>query len=337
MTALEKFLANFDDSFDLSKVLDPQVEIIESVRYPKAHIYKYYSSARDSFFNRPQVRFSPRDALNDPFEMSRKWKDFSTIEIREHIKKRLYRTLPEVFSNSNLLVEMFVEERAASGAPLSTAEIDTIRVILTSDQGKAFISNQLTVASQLIEPAVEYIFNKIEGEFQTIVDETISKSGVLSLSEDHLSDLMWAHYGESGRGFVVGLRVAHDFFQASNATTNSNSPLKKVIYTDKWVQNFWKNPYYLFLVKATRWSYEKEWRIFKRFSSSDETMGARGNATHLWNLSPDLIASVHFGYNCADSDIEKYIGALRSFGANPLFCKIKPNRETGYLEEHHLL
>ncbi|RTL50855.1 MAG: DUF2971 domain-containing protein [Bradyrhizobiaceae bacterium] len=334
MTALERFLDEFGNSFDVSQILDSDVEVIESIRYPNPVIYKYYSSARSGFFSRPQIRFSPREALNDPFEMSRKWKNISADKIRDGLKVSLAESLSATFSNPVLLAEMFNEEQAVQGSPLSESQVSLVRSFLESEQGKAFLERQFKLAAPLVEPMLEHVFAKIESQLEQLLDGTVSKIGVLSLSEDGLSDLMWAHYGECGKGFVVGLKYTDAFFHPSDG--GLLPALKKVIYTDQWIENFWKNPYYLFLVKPTRWSYEKEWRIFKKFSTSDKEVIVGKDSIHLWNLSPEIISSIHFGYNYPDHEIEKNKNEIRSFGSDPVFYKIKVNRDAGVLEAHEL-
>ncbi|MEJ8827109.1 DUF2971 domain-containing protein [Variovorax humicola] len=39
--------------------------------------------------------------------------------------------------------------------------------------------------------------------------------GVLSLTEDPINELMWAHYANSHSGFAVGLDMSNEFFQPS--------------------------------------------------------------------------------------------------------------------------
>jgi len=66
MGALDKFLDTLPETFDAASLLDPDVEAIESTLYDRPTIYKYFPSPRRTFFAKPQLRFSPREALNDP-------------------------------------------------------------------------------------------------------------------------------------------------------------------------------------------------------------------------------------------------------------------------------
>lgn len=85
------------------------------------------------------------------------------------------------------------------------------------------------------------------------------KIGVISFSEEHLHQLMWSHYAEEGRGFVIGLdpqklydlwptlkKVGYghmpDIFGGSAKLTEKQ--LVDIIYS-----------------KGSVWKYEKEWRL----------------------------------------------------------------------------
>jgi hypothetical protein len=62
----EKYISEIPELFDLASILEPDVEKIENIKYGADVIYKYFPSARSGFFSRPQLRFSQKEALNDP-------------------------------------------------------------------------------------------------------------------------------------------------------------------------------------------------------------------------------------------------------------------------------
>jgi hypothetical protein len=285
-----KFLEKLPETFDLTNLLDPDVEAIENKIYEKSAIYKYFPSSRRTFFTKPQVRFSPRQALNDPFEMSRRWREISTEGLRDYVKDKLNASLPAAFSNKDLLVSILGEGLLEKGHVLTPEQKQHAEDILESEHGRLFLKNQLIVAQQALLPVVDIIFSQLEATFDQVVNNVVSSSGVLCLSEDALSQQMWAHYADQGKGFVVGFNARHPFFSHRDGSTQRNL-LKKVIYTDEHTQNFWRNPYYLFLVKAPGWAYEKEWRMFKKFGDSDEVVVTATPQVHLWNLAPAMIST----------------------------------------------
>jgi hypothetical protein len=331
MGALEKYLDQLPDTFDASQLLDPDVEKFEGTVYTSPLIYKYYSPARRSFFERPQVRFSQREALNDPFEMSRRWNEISADGLRRHVSERLQSTLPKLFLNNNYLIDSLKEHFESEGNALSSAQEIQLSHFLKSDAGKSLISRQLTAAQALMIPAVDYVFSRIETEFQQLVDNVVSKFGILSLTEDPLSQLMWAHYASRGAGFVIGFD-AHNSFFLSEDISDRKSLLRKVAYTDERIENFWRNPYYLFLVKSADWAYEREWRMLKDLSDCDERRVLNGEAICLCNLPPEVIKTVYFGYEYETSQIERDLLEVTRCGCTPEFYSTKVNRSTGLLE-----
>jgi hypothetical protein len=203
---------------------------------------------------------------------------------------------------------------------------------LESEVGQTFWKNQLAVAQQILPPMVDNVFSNLEATFDQLVNNVVASMGVLCLSEDALNQQMWTHYADQGKGFVVGFNARHPFFIHLDGSTQRNL-LKKVIYTDEHTQNFWRNPYHLFLVKASGWAYEREWRMFKTFEDSDEMVAAETQQVHLWNLAPDAISTVHFGYQYDDNQMTADMARLVATGTRPAFYKLVVNRTSGVLEE----
>jgi len=214
MGALDKFLETLPETFDATSLLDPNVEAIESKLYDGSTIYKYFPSSRRTFFTKPQVRFSPREALNDPFEMSRRWHEISTEALRAYVKDKLNSSLPAAFSSNDLLVSMLAEEMLEKGHILTPEQKQQAQDILESEPGQIFLKSQLIVAQQALLPVVDIIFSQLEATFDQVVNDVVSSSGVLCLTEDALNQQMWAHYADQGKGFVVGFDARHSFFYA---------------------------------------------------------------------------------------------------------------------------
>lgn len=93
--------------------------------------------------------------------------------------------------------------------------------------------------------------DEMEMGFRKSLDEAL---GIYCVSEDPRSELMWAHYADSNRGFCVQLGVYNDpiFFHA-----------QKVNYTDERISVplFTESRPQGHLYKKLSWAYEKEWRL----------------------------------------------------------------------------
>jgi hypothetical protein len=226
---------------------------------------------------------------------------------------------------------MLAEEFIEKGQTLTDAQTMLVDNFLESKAGQDFLSNQLNVGQGMVLPAVDTVFSKSEAEFDQIVNNVVSSTGVLSLTEDALNDRMWTCYADRGKGFVVGMNSQHPFFIHADGSTQ-RSLLKKLIYTNQHTENFWRNPYYLFLVKATSWAYEKEWRMIKKFADSDESIITCDPHVHLWNIPVEMIKTIHFGNHYEQSEIPANIASLLRTGASPTFYRVTVDNVAGTLK-----
>ena len=95
-------------------------------------------------------------------------------------------------------------------------------------------------------------------------------AGVLSLTERPDNLVMWAHYADQHRGFVIGFDSKHPWFEASDAFRVN--VLAKVRYANdrpsKGLKTLTLEDTYL--TKSLDWSYEEEWRMFRFLGLADQ-------------------------------------------------------------------
>ena len=247
MGALKEYLDSQPWDIDYSSLIDPDVEKIESTVYSKPLVYKYFSGSRDSFFENPQIRFTQRSALNDPFEMRQRWQSVSTVGLRRIAIEGLQRLVPKILNNRLLLVQLLQEELDARGITLAREQVNAA---LKTPQGKQILSAVQAAIEPRMVAMVEYVFEKIEQQFQERLDSLVSQWGVFSVTELPLNHQMWAHYADEGVGFVVGFDSQHSFFLSKEIP--GKNLLRKVLYSDERVRNFWNNPYLLIPCKKRR-------------------------------------------------------------------------------------
>lgn len=97
-------------------------------------------------------------------------------------------------------------------------------------------------------------------------------TGILSLSRNFRNLLMWTHYGDEHRGFVIGFDKSHEFLcqndvvRKSNETPSSGlfdviySTERSVIRNDDNNDNYFKK---MLCEKPIDWAYEEEVRAFR--------------------------------------------------------------------------
>lgn len=124
--------------------------------------------------------------------------------------------------------------------------------------------------------------------------------GVLSLSRANDSLLMWAHYGDSHRGFVIGVDETHPFFHSLDGEGNRTSP-QNVIYTSRRMIVDVDSPEFhnqLLCYKSLEWAYEQEVRVFTTFGPVDTDFEKHApDQVHLFTLPRECIKEIYIGAN----------------------------------------
>jgi DUF2971 family protein len=132
------------------------------------------------------------------------------------------------------------------------------------------------------------------------VEEITRHFVVLSLAENKDSLLMWAHYTDSYRGFLIGLEGP----EAILATESRHRDVGPVSYCHhrpsgaKFRQITIEE---LCFRKSSEWAYEREWRIVDSAFSADvnEAVGP-GENCWLFRLNPAAIREVILGHRSQD-------------------------------------
>ncbi len=173
-------------------------------------------------------------------------------------------------------------------------------------------------------------------------ENPLSFFGVLSLTDSPCNQLMWSHYTNSYRGFVIEFDKNHDFFK-NKFDTKGFSYCEKVIYADspptlniydneylielrdKYIKkekiDLIKYPYKIYFTKNKVWQYENEWRLL-RFRDNATKIIKPNNSTissnplyefeniHLFDIPFSSVKSVIFG--AALSENKKFNNFIRT-------------------------
>jgi Protein of unknown function (DUF2971) len=332
MVTLRQYLENIDLGLDddIASLIDPRVDEIESTVCALPIVYKYYSANRRRFFHSPQVRFTQHAELNDPFEFSRRWQSESFIDARPKLMGKVQKGVSTVLSNVEFVSEALQEEFKGNGIELSPPQMDLLKQLLQTPEGQEFLRLGQEASAAKLGPMMDYVIKTLEERLQQQLQGLIAQWGIFSISESPINQQMWSHYSENGAGFVVGFDAQHDFF-FSTATPRRNL-LRKVVYSDERVTNFWRNPYFLFLVKNSGWSYEREWRMMKELVECSEHLIVDGKDIFLCNVPRGVIKEIYFGYAYDASKIESDANEFYRDGCETKFYKVDANRITGQLE-----
>jgi hypothetical protein len=125
---------------------------------------------------------------------------------------------------------------------------------------------------------------------------------MLSLTRKRNNLLMWSHYADSHRGFVIGFNSDNPFFHREKPRTMT--PLDEVRYSNKRpvMPPFeGSNPEnvheIVFLTKSEDWTYEEELRMFAKPEAANTVeRDNRGFNVYLFDLPQEILVQVIFGF-----------------------------------------
>jgi hypothetical protein len=295
--------------FDFSEIFDPHLQEAEQ-KFQGQILFKYCSEHRRDFFRKPTIRFTQKTSLNDRFELTKRWHEFGGAPVRDllipQFKRVLEKTLAKRFSDKNYMIARFEESQ---GVTLGSAQREIILKLLDSPEAQAAFSLQQSIAGSMTDMWFEFLSLNAN----TIIDEITSSLGIFSASENSTNDQLWALYASEGRGFSVGFNVQHPFFRTAKHELKDWPLFHKVNYTDDKIQDFWKNPYYLFAVKKRHWSFEEEWRMLKSAPECDLIEDYGGEKLFLCDVVPGMINSIIFGYGYKEDQLDVDARSILSF------------------------
>ena len=240
-------------------------------------LYKYLSSDRIDVFCNRKIRYTQLGDFNDPYELN---PNIDKIVEKEGIIK---------LTQTNL--EKLVEEEYEKHPVVHTlVSKDEFLKLLKSREG-LFHQSMATlepIISRLLPASLQNVFN--------------SSIGALSLSEDPKNELMWSHYAEEHRGYVLGFDSTHTYFNQKLSPSDELRHLRKVSYTKERpkINLMNTNGVDLFLTKSMKWQYELEWRIIRPFTEATESLDKKPYPIYLFSFPVKAISEVILGFRMSE-------------------------------------
>ncbi|MDD2802316.1 MAG: DUF2971 domain-containing protein [Methylococcales bacterium] len=204
------------------------------------------------------------------------------------------------------------------------------------------IEKTIPEIADLYENHVQKLKEKASPHYagRRIMDAINKQLGILSLSKTKNNLLMWSHYADSHKGFVIGFDETHDFFHPKNGQNPINN-LRDVNYASRRSVAQWETneEAYLsiFFEKPKDWDYEKEVRVIRHFNYHSITVEQAGYPSYeqtvyftfkdnkkifgydgldypiyLFDLPKECIKCVYLGANAQPKLIEEIIDAIKS-------------------------
>jgi hypothetical protein len=260
-------------------------------------VYKYFSLERSFFLKELFVRFTPPGLFNDPFDSLPSYEGYNTKFIQEQVNK----------VGLDLALSIALE---------NTSEFERqIKLALIKP------ANEILIKEYSADPS------KLDTVFQELHRKKLNTDiGMLCLSGNPRSILMWSHYSDEHEGFVIGFDSEDKFFSHSSDEPEDIGLLRPVEYVkDRPRVNIpkitvQKSTPDIFFTKNREWSYEQEWRIIRFFKNADEI---RPPNSHLFKVPPTAIREVIFGCKTPPDVVDAISAPLKensSLSHVKLFC-----------------
>lgn len=248
----------------------------------------------DRFFENFKFRFTPAKDLNDPREI------VPVIRIKDpaaYVQDIVIRNI-----SRNFLRAQIANPQVSAEAIWKIIRANNYQFIRSFDVGA-----------------------KEDEIFSMVMNVTNQYVGVLSLTEDPLNELMWAHYAANHSGFVVGIDKRSEFFQPKPGEPKVCGKLMKVIYTDTTPVVFVNSsgleiPKEIFFTKTIKWSYEREWRMIKFLEHANDVVTVKGKKIHLFDVPKAAVKEIIFGKNIS-ADFADVVQAKLSNTARHIVIK----------------
>lgn len=152
------------------------------------------------------------------------------------------------------------------------------------------------------------ILNLVLNEFDRGINENF---GILSLTTKNDNLLMWSHYANSHKGFVIEFDSNNDFFNTQIDIKFHYGKLHKVEYSEKRptgkLADF-EDITSVCLIKSIEWEYENEYRMFMPLKKADFS----ANDLFLFKFPSEMIKSVYLGCNMSMKNRNILINLLKS-------------------------
>ncbi len=252
-------------------------------------LYKYLAPERIDVLENNLLRFTQATSFNDPFETLPFTESLFDPDFTEKALEKITRRRPGLAPILSLLRETVIRT-----------------VNLESPEAK--------------ETAAEFLQNFFDSRYGCLC---LSAAEGPAYAPDNL--LMWSHYADCHRGFVLGFQREHSYFhqrdprkpyfgevtpvsykleRPSGPIVNDPTDIGPAIY-DQFAVRF-------FLHKSIHWKYEKEWRLIRELDSADAEFEVDGDRVFLFSFPPEAVSSVVLGCRIDKETEDKIRGLLAS-------------------------
>lgn len=272
-------------------------------------LYKYVRPERIDIIENERIRFTQPAMFNDPFDTR---PNLLALTDDEWIASFLKEEIENDEKLKKLSEESLEKEFSKYGA---TKEHPLF----------GFVLQKMKEMTKTLAPDYfESIFKLQLPIFKNAIFEAMNNTiGVLSLTEKPDSILMWGHYAESHKGFVIEFDEKHPFFDQRKKIGEIQGYVRKVNYfrerpkltiydSSKSEEENINNLIEKFIwAKNIDWEYEQEWRMIYTFRNKENIVIKITPDIYLFPLPIDCVRGIIMGCRISEENKGRLISFLK--------------------------
>lgn len=242
-------------------------------------LYKYLPPSRIDVIQNCVIRYTQYGDFNDPFELN---SNINKIAEENEIRKIVDRNF----------VQLIEEEYLKN--PIISAFISKESFIRLAQGRNEEVKNAVMGMEK-------QIVSVLPGMLQKTANSLL---GALSLSEISNNSLMWTHYSNEHKGYVIGFDSSHQFFNQKKTNEDELRHFRKIEYREKPPEINLMNASgaEIFFVKSLEWEYEAEWRMLMPLSDSSMMIERQPYPIHLFGFPSESVKEVILGARISEQD-----------------------------------
>ena len=251
-------------------------------------LYKYLPLERIDVLTNCKIRYSQPSALNDPFEVQLPFDKFTNDSDAINTFEK---GLPEVLKVGYQQLPKEVRKKVSFE--------DYLR------EAKKLVPNAKREFLSMLDQAAPKVRDMLTLGFH-------EKIGILSLTETPINILMWSHYADSHKGFVIGLDTTHPYFDQRKSDSDEFHYLRKVEYRKErpTLTMVELDGTEVLLVKGSQWEHEKEWRIIKPLYEGKKKES--DSDVYLFDFPSDIVREIILGCKMPGKKKDELVSLVRS-------------------------
>ncbi len=262
---------------------------------PPPILFKYLPPERVDVFENCMVSFTPPTKFNDVLEFSVGAEQFLGSRFQQALFQRMHETLTP---------ELLADEAIRRGAVPPIANRDFLLQWIKPQM--PLIQRWAARVMQINAPNHLELLNSLPLGRLFLDGATSAGVGVLCLTDDPHSPVMWSHYAKDYTGFVLALDAFHPWFWYD--TGFERPRVFQVIYDDVIVPEFMEiidGKTMPLLRKRTSWAHEHEWRMFE--SVKNQSRYDEEHDISLFSVPKEAILGVLMGHQMPSEASQRII------------------------------